>query len=115
MREAHAPMSQAPRSSSRGPSDPKLPGNVFAPALAPESDGGPRLTEAEFSVTVYELSIQQGGITGRLVERVRQDWEALARSGAHPATEGAQTAYFQFVKEFGLLPLIEALYPRAVQ
>ncbi len=90
------------------PIDPR---NVFAQALEPESDRGVLLTEAEFSVAVFQLMADTGQITSAIVERVRRDWEALSALAPHPATEEARDAYAAFVEEYGLLPLIETLFP----
>ena len=93
---------------SSGAVDPR---NLFASALEPESDQGALLTEAEFSVAVFQLIAETGQVTGAVVDQVRRDWESLSVLAPHPATEEACDAYAAFVEEYGLLPLIETLYP----
>lgn len=84
--------------------------NIFFTALAPDSDGGGRVTEAEFMVAVFQLTAETGEVTGSVVERVRRDWEALSALAPYPVTEEAHEAYAAFVEEHGLLPLIESVY-----
>jgi hypothetical protein len=83
--------------------------NIFAPALALNSDQGPFLTREEFQQTVAVLTHEKGKLTGGLVRKIRRDWEALGKANSHPATQDAVEAYRSFVRRFGALELLELL------
>jgi len=83
--------------------------NVFAGAVALNSDDGLFLTKTEFQDTVAQLTQRQGKVTGSLVRKIREDWEALGDQQSHPATADAEQAYRSFVKRFGALELLDLL------
>jgi hypothetical protein len=83
--------------------------NVFSGAMVTESEAGARVTANEFRDVVSSLTRQQGRLTGSLVQRIREDWEALGAGDSHPATDDAVAAYKTFVVRYGALQLFELL------
>ena len=85
------------------------PDNLFAPALDADSDAGERITKNEFIQAIAAVAGPGGRLTGALVQRIRQDWDALAQGGVHPATPEARETYRAFVIRYGTLELLELL------